>query len=376
MKSGFSRQHQFICFAVVSLLAAGASVSHTSAASRIKDIAHIDGLKKEMVIGYGLVVGLNGTGDGRKSTFTMQSIESMLERFGVTVDAAVLKVNNVAAVMVTGEVDPFMRVGSAIDVTVNSMGDATSLEGGTLLATPLIGVDGGLYAIAQGPATVGGFNVSGGAGNSVSQNHTTAGQVISGGVIQRSFEPEYIADGQFDLTVFNMDFYTVTSMVTAINDHFGSTVAEGLDGRTVRVQIPPADRADPIGFIAELEQLTVDVDTPARVVINEKNGTVVVGGNVQVGEAAVAHGNLTVEISTQFNVSQGNPFGRGETVVVPDIDTRVDTEEARIFALAESSTVSTIADALNEIGASPKDIIAIFQALRRAGALRAELVVI
>jgi flagellar P-ring protein precursor FlgI len=375
MKSCFSRQSKLFLI-TVSLLLAGVWVAESYAVSRIKDIAHIDGLKKEMVIGYGLVVGLNGTGDGRKSTFTMQSIESMLERFGVTVDAAILKVNNVAAVMVTGEISPFMRVGSTIDVTVNSMGDATSLEGGTLLATPLIGVDGGLYAIAQGTATIGGFNASGGAGNSVSQNHTTAGQVISGGVVQRSLEPQYIADGQFDLTVFNMDFYTVTSMVEAINDRFGSAVAEGLDGRTVHVQIPVANRADPVGFIAELERLTVEVDTPARVVINEKTGTVVVGGAVQVGEAAVAHGNLTVEIRTQYNVSQGAPWGRGETVVTPDVETRVNEEQARIFALAESSTVATIADALNEIGASPRDIIAIFQALRRAGALRAELVVI
>jgi flagellar P-ring protein precursor FlgI len=355
-----------------------AAANHRVAAtSRIKDIAHIDGLKKEMVIGYGLVVGLNGTGDGRKSTFTMQSIESMLERFGVTVDATLIKVKNVAAVMVTGEIDPFMRVGGKIDVTVNSMGDATSLEGGTLLATPLIGFDGGLYAMAQGPVSVGGFNVSGGANNSVSQNHTTAGRVVGGGIVERSVRPTYIYDGSFELAVFDMDFHTVTSMVGAINSSFGNGVAEGIDGRTVRVNVPQDRRGNLVAFIDELEQLPVDVDATARVVINEKTGTVVIGGNVQVGEAAVAHGNLTVEISTSYQVSQAMPFrSGGETVVVPDVQTSVREEEAAIFMLEEASTVGTIAEALNQIGATPRDIIAIFQALKRAGALRADLVVI
>ena len=293
------------------------SAAEAGAASRIKDIAHIDGLKKEMVIGYGLVVGLAGTGDGRKATFTMQSLQSMLERFGVTIDAEEIKVANVAAVMVTGEIDPFMRVGSSIDVTVNSLGDASSLEGGTLLATPLIGVDGNLYALAQGSVSIGGFNVSGGAGNTIRQNHTTVGKVVGGGVVQQALELAYIRDGVFDLTVRDLDFYTVRSMTNTINATYGDGVAEGIDGRTVRVAIPTERRKAPTDFIAELQRLPVEVDVAARVVINEKTGTVVIGTGVEVGEAAIAHGNLKVEITTRYDVSQGAPFGDGSTTFSP-----------------------------------------------------------
>ncbi len=345
-------------------------------ASRIKDIAQIEGVKSEMVVGYGLVVGLNGTGDGNKAIFTGLSLENMLERFGITISADEIKVANVAAVMVTAEVDPFMRLGGRIDVTCNSVGDASSLEGGTLLATPLLGLDGSVYAIAQGSISIGGFNISGGAGNSVRQNHATVGRIVGGGTVQRSIEQPFIQNAEFNVSVRDFDFSTVSSMVGAINETFGRGTAEGLDGRTVRVRIPTQRRTDPVGFIGELQQLPVVVDAAARVVINEKTGTVVVGANVEVGEAGIAHGTLKVEIRTRYDVSQAAPFGDGETVVVPDVETIVQDNEARIFAFNESSTVGTIAEALNEIGVTPRDIIAIFQALKRAGALRAELVVI
>ncbi len=366
--------------ALIAALALAVPGTAAASASRIKDIAEIQGLETEMVIGYGLVVGLNGTGDGRKATFTSQSLQNMLERFGITVDANEFKVANVAAVLVTGEIGPFVRPGATIDVSVSSVGDATSLEGGMLLATPLLGLDGNVYAVAQGPVSIGGFNVSGGAGNSVRNNHATAGRVVSGAVVKRAPPAAGIDASGFDLALRDMDFHTVSSVVSAINARFGGGVATGVDGRTVRVEVPPTRRADPIGFIAELEGLPVEVDVPARVVINEKTGTVVVGANVQVGQAAIAHGNLTVEISTRFGVSQPvAPVlgeGGGETVIVPDIRTSVNENEARIFALRETVSVGELADALNRIGVTPRDMVAIFEALKRAGALRAELVVI
>jgi flagellar P-ring protein precursor FlgI len=363
--------------ALVGALAAAASAR---AASRIKDIAHIDGVKREMVVGYGLVVGLSGTGDGRKATFTSQSLENMLERFGITVESEEFKVDNVAAVMATADIDPFMRPGARIDVTVSSLADASSLEGGTLLATPLLGLDGTVYAMAQGAVSIGGFNVSGGAGNSVRQNHTTAGRVVGGGVVQRAAQLDFLGEPVLELSARDMDFHTVTSMVSSINTAFGSGVATGVDGRTVRVLIPPEHRADPVPFIAELERLSVEVDVPARIVINEKTGTVVVGAHVEIGEAAIAHGSLTVEITTRYGVSQplapvwGN--AAGQTVVVPEVQTQVTENEARVFAIRETITVGQLADALNGIGVTPRDLVAIFQALKHAGALRAELVVI
>ncbi len=380
-RRGRAGRHLGVAAAVVALATvAPSAVRDAEATSRIKDIAQIQGLETEMVIGYGLVVGLNGTGDGRKATFTSQSLQNMLERFGITVDAREFKVANVAAVLVTGEIGPFVRPGATIDVTVSSVGDATSLEGGMLLATPLLGLDGSVYAVAQGPVSIGGFNVSGGVGNSVRNNHATAGRVVGGAVVKRAPSLASLDAAGFDLALRDMDFHTVSSVVDAINGRFGGGVAAGLDGRTVRVAIPPGRRADPVGFIAELEGLRVDVDVPARVVINEKTGTVVVGANVQVGEAAIAHGNLTVEITTRFGVSQPvAPVlgeGGGETVIVPDIQTSVSENEARIFALRGTVSVGELADALNRIGVTPRDMVAIFEALKRAGALRAELVVI
>jgi len=347
------------------------------ASSRIKDIAHIKGLKKEMVIGYGLVVGLDGTGDGNKATFTAQSLEAMLERFGISVEANEFKVANVAAVLVTAEIFPFMSVGSQVDVVVSSVGDASSLSGGMLLATPLLGMDGRVYALAQGAMSLGGFNVNAGGNNSIVQNHSTVGMVVSGGIVQIAPEQTYIENAVFELVVDNFDFQTVSSMVSTINAIYGDGVARGTNGRTVKIHIPVELRADPVGFIGEMQRLNVEVDVRARVVINERTGTIVIGTNVQVGEAAIAHGNLSVEISTRLEATAAAPGTIfGETVVVPNVKAIVHHDEASIIALKDASTVGSIADALNQVGVTPRDIIAIFQALKRAGALRAELVVI
>jgi len=369
---------RWVVMAATVLLGWSTAAVTAHATSRVKDISVLQGMKSEMVIGYGLVVGLNGSGDGRKATFTSQSLQNMLERFGITVKADEIKVANVAAVLVTGKISPFLSVGSTIDVTVSSVGDATSLEGGTLLATPLMGLDGQLYALAQGSVSIGGFNASGGAGNSVRNNHTTAGRVVGGGAIQRAPQTPAIDPEHLTLSVRDLDFNTVSSMVESINSHFGP-IARGMNGRAVAVEIPVERRNDPVGFIAELEQLDVDVDQAARVVINERTGTVVVGANVQIGEAAIAHGNLTVEISTKFGVSQplapSIGTGAGQTIVVPDVKTVVKENEARVFAVRETTSVGALADALNNIGVTPRDMVAIFEALKRAGALRGELVV-
>jgi flagellar P-ring protein precursor FlgI len=351
-------------------------VGESFGATRIKDVARIQGLKGKMLIGYGLVVGLNGTGDGRRATFTVQSLVNMLERLGVNVNPDELKAENVAAVIVTAELEPFAKIGNKIDVTVSSLGDASSLEGGTLLMTPLKGPDGVAHVIAQGSISIGGFNVDAGAGNKIRENHANVGIVVSGGVIQQGLENTFLSNGTFQLSMMQHDFYTIDSIVRRINERFGIDVARGVDARNITVRIPPNKVQDPIEFIAELETLPVQVDTPARVVINEKTGTIVIGKGVEVGEAAIAHGTLTVEIKTDYHVSQAQGFADGSTVVVPKVRAWVENRDARIFAVKESSSVGMIAEALNEIGVTPRDIIAIFQSLKRAGALRAELVVL
>lgn len=363
------------CLFFVLLLLCFFFVENSSGSSRIKDVARLEGLEEEKLVGYGLVVGLNGSGDGRRATFTIQSLANMLERFGVTVDPDELRVENVAAVMVTANVGPFCRPGAKIDVTVSSLGDATSLGGGTLLFTPLRGGDGTVYAVAQGPIATGGFSVDAGAGNVVRQNLTNVGIVIGGGVVKKAPPHRRSLSDSLNLCLLDPDFRTAQSLVEAVNRSFGPGVARGLDAGNVLVTIPPDEREDPVGFVAALETLSVQVDVPARVVINEKTGTVVVGGGVEVGEAAIAHGNLKVEIRTNYEVSQAEGFATGSTVVVPEVKTMVQDREAGIFAFKESTTVGNIAEALNEIGVSPRDIIAIFQALKRAGALRAELII-
>jgi flagellar P-ring protein precursor FlgI len=351
-------------------------IGNATGATRIKDITRIDGLQSKQLIGYGLVVGLNGSGDGKRAAFTVQSLVNMLERLGVNVDPEEIKAENVAAVITTAELEPFTKPGSKVDVTVSSLGDASSLEGGNLLMTPLKGVDGVVYVIAQGSISIGGFNVDAGAGNKIRENHPNVGIAVSGGLVQIGHTPSFVNSGTFQLAMLNKDFYTADSIVKKINASFGQATAFGLDAGNILVNIPLEKKRDPVGFIAELEILPVDMDVAAKVIINERTGTIVIGQGVEVGEAAIAHGTLTVEIKADYNVSQSEPFSGGTTVIVPKIRAYVQNREARIFAVKESSSVGTIAEALNDIGVTPRDIIAIFQSLKRAGALRAELVII
>ena len=361
---------------LVLTLAATASAAGAAGAARIKDIAAVDGSRGEHVIGYGIVVGLNGTGDGSKTGFTTYSVASMMEKFGHTLDPEQLKLKNVAAVMVTALLPPFSREGGAMDVTVSSLGDASSLEGGVLLMTPLLRqADGLQYAVAQGPISIGGFNVDAGAGNSLRQNHSTVGRIPAGAQMVRDWDGQLVRDNHVELSLHNPDFTTATNVARRINEAMGSEAAQAYGPGRVSVWIPAAYEADRFSFVAQVENLNVDTDLPARVVINERTGTVVVGENVSIKDVAIAHGNLRVEISTHYGASQPAPFGQGETKVLPQVNAAVTDGQGQLAVLNRTNTVEQVARALNELGVSPRDMVAIFQALKEAGALQAELVI-
>jgi flagellar P-ring protein precursor FlgI len=359
------------------LLACAAAPSAENAGSvRIKDVASLQGTQPMPLIGYGLVVGLNKTGDRRQTIFSAQTLANMLEKLGVVIPGQTIKVENIAAVLVTAELAAFARPGGRIDVTVSSVGDARSLQGGTLTATALRGTDGRVYALAQGALSIGGFG-GGSSANSVVVNHLTVGRVPGGAVVQSGQETQLPTDGELLLTMGEPDFSTARRMADAVNAELGPGSARALDSATVAVRVPETYRSSIADLMARIEPLRLDVDVPARVVLNERTGTVVVGENVRIGAAAVAHGNLSVKISTQYNVSQPAPFSeRGQTVVTPDERLDVDEGDMKLVELEEGTTLARVVQALNALGATPRDIIAIMQALKAAGALRAELVII
>jgi flagellar P-ring protein FlgI len=358
----------------VAVLATMPRVS-TQGVTRVKDVTMVQGARSAPIIGYGLVAGLNRTGDRRQAVLSAQSLANILSRFGVTVPADQMRVENVAAVLVTAELPPFARPGTRVDVTVSSVGDARSLMGGTLLATPLRGADSTVQVLAQGPLSVGGFGAGQGI-NSVQVNHVTVGRVPGGGMVQAAPPVELLPGGRLTLTLREPDFDTARRLAGAVNGDLGPGSAEAIDAGSVSVAVPERFRATPVELIARLEMLPLDVDAPARVVINERTGTAVVGANVRLGAAAVAHGNLSVRISTELMVSQPNAFSRnGDTVVVPQTDVDVAEGRRQMVALPEGATLDAVVRALNSLGASPRDIIAILQALKTAGALRAEIVI-
>lgn len=342
---------------------------------RIKELTRVQGVEQKPLVGYGLVVGLNGTGDTRRTNFTTQSVVNMLQRFGLNVPESQMRVRNVAAVMVTTEAPNFLVTGDRLAVDVSSLGDAKSLEGGLLLMTPLMDESGELYAMAQGAVSVGGFSVQTTGGGGVRQNHTLVGHIPEGAILQKTLGEEYSYGDTLFLSLRNGDFTTGQRMVEAINQKFNQDLAFDKNPRTIGVQIPDAYRQNgqQSKFIAELEQIEIDPDVPARVVINERTGTVVVGGNVKLLPAAVAHGNLSVEIQSQPIVSQPAPFSQGQTVVVPNTQATVYTDEGKMTAISATASVQEVAQALNTLGLTPRDIIAVLQALKEAGSLQAEL---
>ena len=345
---------------------------------RIKDIAALKGFSNLQVVGYSLVVGLDGTGDGRRSLFTQQSIQNMLQRFGLSVMDERMATRNVAAVMVTAVVSPFFKPGSTVDVVVSSLGDATSLEGGTLLLTPLIGKDNEVYAHAQGSVSIGGVNIETIGGERFRKNYTLVGRVPGGAVVEKELPVQLGQGGKLDLVLRDPDFTTAVRVAQAVDSVFGNPVANAIDAATVSVDVPNEYR-DPkqlVRMIALLEAMEVTPDRVARVVINERTGTVVVEGNVRLSSAAVCQGNLTVKISAVPLISQPQPFSQGQTVVVPQTMTTVtESEGETVMVINETSQVTELAKALNALKVTPRDIISIFQALKQAGALQAELVI-
>jgi flagellar P-ring protein precursor FlgI len=339
----------------------------------MKDISSVKGIRGNQIIGYGLVVGLNGTGDKQGTEFTVRSLTSLLAKMGIGVDADDVKVKNVAAVMVTASLPPFARIGSRLDVVVSSLGDATSLEGGTLIVTPLFGTDSEIYAIAQGPLSVGGFAVGGGGGSSIQKNHPTVGRIANGASVERELGTLIDGKPEFEMSLGTPDFTTAQRATAAINRHFQVPVAEALDSGTLRVRVPDSHVGEVVRFMAEVEAVELEPDVVARVVLNERTGTVVMGANVRISTVAVAHGSLSVTIGVVREASQPSPFGEGETVVVEN-QFPVAVEESANLSLVEGPvTIAELIQGLNAMGVTPRDLIAILQAIKASGALAAEL---
>ncbi len=358
------------------LSAARPAVVIADPTTRLKDVVSLQGPEALPLMGYGLIVGLNKTGDRRQTIFSTQSLTNILQQFGLAVNAADVKVENIAAVLVTASLPAYARPGVKLDITASSIGDARSLQGGTLLATALKGPSGQIHALAQGPVSLGGFG-GGGGGNSVVVNHLTVGRVPGGALVQLGSGVSLPVSDTVSLSLKDPDFSNAAHVAQAINADLGPNLAHVVDPGTVSVKIPAEYRTSLSGLMARLEMLPVSSDTPARVVINERSGTIVVGASVRIAAAAVAHGNLSVRISTRLEASQPGALARaGETVVVPN--TQVDVREgtARLVALEEGTTLEAVVRALNTLGATPRDIIAIMQALKAAGALRAEIVIL
>lgn len=347
----------------------------TADASRIKELAQLEGVRANQLVGYGLVVGLNGTGDSASTQFTVQSLVNMMERLGVTVDPNTVKVSNVAAVIVTAELPPFSRAGTAIDVSVSSVGDANNLAGGTLLMTPLKAADGKIYAVAQGPLVVGSL-AFGGKAAKVQKNHPTAGRIPDGALVEREVPFTFGQRSELNYRLKDSDFTTVSRMSEAVNQHFGGDIARSLDSGQMQVQVPGEYQDRVVDFVSELELLDVIPDTLARIVVNEKTGTIVMGDKVRISTVAVSHGNLSLVISEQTNVSQPGPLSEGQTVATPETIVDVAEDKGNLVVLEQGVSIGDVASALNAIGATPRDLIAIFQAIKAAGALYADLVVL
>jgi flagellar P-ring protein FlgI len=375
MVSRLTHRSGVLIVALVTALVTVALAPLGGSGTRLKDIVTLQGIGPSPLMGYGLVVGLNKTGDKRQTIFTTQSLANMLQRLGLVVPAEQMKVENIAGVLVTAEISPYQRIGARIDITASSVGDARSLQGGTLLPTSLRGPDGQVAALAQGPLSIGGFG-GGGGGSSVQVNHLTVGRIPGGAIVQNAPDAVAATVDRLTFALREPDFVTASRVAQVINTYLGGSPAQAVDPGSVILQVPAQFRGSVPVLMAQLETLPVETDVVARVVINERTGTVVVGGNVQLGPAAVAHGNLSVRISTKYEVSQPNPLSGGETVVVPNQQVDVREGTAKLVTMTEGTTLDAVASALNALGASPRDIIAIMQALKAAGALRAEIVIL
>ena len=368
------------CLTFIALL-----IAVPAGADRLKDLTSVSGVRSNQLVGYGLVVGLSGTGDGN-SGLTLQSMQSMISRFGLVTDTTGLNAKNTAAVMVTADLPPFIKPGQTFDITVSTLGQAKSLRGGTLLMTPLLGADGEVYAIAQGNMVVGGLGVAAADGSSLIVNVPTVGRIPRGATVEKMVASPFLETEHLILNLHRGDFSTAASLAEAVNAMFGPKVAVALDGTSVRVRAP-GDPAQRVSFMAILENIEIEPAEPrARVIINSRTGTIVIGGNVRVTPVAISHGSLTVKVREDINVAQGatTVIGDGQVVIVPtgdpvltpDSEIEVVSDAAPAFVFDPGVSLASLVDAINAVGASPADLVAILEALREAGALRAELVII
>lgn len=368
----------------------------TGMSARIKDIASIQGVRSNQLFGYGLVIGLNGTGDKSGTTFTIQALVNMLEEMGIHVNVDDVKVNNVAAVIINATLPPFARTGQKIDVTVSSIGDAKSLQGGTLLMTPLKGVDGKIYALAQGSIAVGGYSIGGAAGGGVTKNHPTVGRISEGAFVERELSLTLENKEELTIVLNEPDFNTAKRIARVIDSELGESLVRPVDSGALKLKVPDSFKTRIVDMIATIGNLEVVPDSVAKVIINERTGTVVIGENVRISEIAVAHGNLSIQINESQNVSQPSPFGTakvgtsqapakvgntvvapgGATVVTPETDIDVKEEESQLVLLPRGKTVGDLVRALNAIGVKPRDLITILQSMKAAGALHAKLEII
>lgn len=355
---------------------------------RVKDITRVKGVRSNQLIGYGLVVGLAGTGDGEGNEFTIRSVSNMLQKFGVDVEPNNMSLDNVAAVMVTADLPPFAQSGDKIDVTLSSLGNADTLQGGTLLMTPLEGPSGNqVYAVAQGPVSIGGFNAGQG-GNEVRQNHPTVGRIPNGGIIEQAVPNQFSKQNQISLVLNQPNFSTAENIAQVINGHFGYSpqgdkYAQAIDAGQVEVKVPQHYEDRKVQFVSRLGKLSVRPDTKAKVVINERTGTIVMGHNVRLSKVSVSHGNLTVTISTENEVVQPNQQNQNQDQQqnnqqqqpeqVQNTDVNVEEEQDRLAVLPKGASISDVVKALNKVGAKPRDIISILQSIKQSGALHADL---
>jgi flagellar P-ring protein precursor FlgI len=344
-------------------------------ASRLKDLTLIEGGRDNQLVGYGLVVGLAGDGDSNAAT-TLRSVANLLQRHGLSVSQQDIKAKNAAAVMITADIAAFLKPGARIDVTVASLGDAKSLQGGVLLQTPLVGADGRVYAVAQGPVAVGGFlGGSGGSGGAtVQKNHPTVGSISNGAIVEREIESQFVRDSKLRLLLHNPDFTSAARMAQAVNATWPNA-ATALDAATVEVALPENFRGREVGFVSELGTIEVAPDTLARIVINERTGTIVATSTVRLSQVAIAHGALTITVTSNPTASQPGPFSGGSTVVLPSTQTSVNEGKGSFIVFNDPPTIERLAAALNALGVSSREMMAIFQTLKRSGALQAELVI-
>ena len=364
-----------VAIVVFVLVAATICVGSTTAyEARVGDITTVEGVRDNPLIGYGIVVGLNGTGDRRQTIFTTQTLANMLQRMGVQIPADAVRINNAAAVFVTAALPPFAAPGTQLDVTISSIGDAKSLEGGILLLTPLYGPDGQVYAAAQGPLTLGGYS-AGTAATSKQVNHPTVGRIPRGGLVERAAVVDLRGLPELLLLLRDPDFAQARDVAAVINRAFDKNVASVLDGR--RIQIDPERAGGSVPeLLARVEELKVTVHAPSKVVVNERTGTIVMGRDVRLGAVSILHGSLSIVISAEFQVSQPAPFSQGQTAIVAQPSVRASESVARRVELQEGASVNELVNGLQAIGATARDVVAILQAIKAAGALHAELEVI